>query len=222
MVANASVSPTIGVVSAYRLWGDKVDLVGPPESKTFASGHEILRQSLLGGPYVTGSPTALLLRSRFVRERGDPFYRPGYLHEDTEAAYWMLSRHDFGYVPEVLTFARRQAGARYAWADRLNTAIPENIRFLFLYGPDVFTPDEYRRRLRQLLRRYVNFHVRQFPKPSRLKDRDFFRIHRAEVDRILGESGDDPEVKAAMLTIKALLLRHPARIERAGVSHPSG
>ena len=113
MVAVAEGVESIGIVSAYRLWERTVDLVGLPYSKTVISGREILRQCLLGGPYVTGAPTALLYRSRFVRER-DPFYLEHFQHQDTEAAYWLLSQHNFGFVHQVLTFARRQEGAEMA------------------------------------------------------------------------------------------------------------
>jgi hypothetical protein len=174
------------------------------------SGREILRQCLLGGPYVTGAPTAVLYRSRFVRER-DPFYEDGLEHGDTDAAYWLLSRGDFGFVHQVLTFARRQPGARMTWASRMNTYIPENIRFLLRYGRDALDPPRYRRQLRLELRRYVAFHTRQLPKPSRLADGRFFAVHRAEIEGILAEGGDDPDVRRAIRIVKLLLLRGAGR-----------
>ena len=105
------------------------------------AGREILRQALLGQMYVTGAPTAVLYRSREIRER-DPFYPTEFEHADTEAAYWLLSRHDFGFVHQVLSFARRQAGSRLGWASRMNTYIPENIRFLLRYGHLALTQDD--------------------------------------------------------------------------------
>lgn len=203
MVEAGETSETIGVVGSYRLNDRMVDLVGFPYSKTFVSGREVLRQSLLGGPYVTGAPTALLLRSKFIRER-EPFYQPGFWHEDTEAAYWLLSRHDFGYVHQVLTYARRQAGARRETSDRLSTSAPENIRFVLLYGKSVFEPAEYRSRLRLELRTYVRFHVRQLVRPI---DAEFLATHRAEIAMILSESEGDREVRAAMSFVTALLSR---------------
>ena len=74
------------------------------------------------------------------------------------------------------------------------------------YGPEVLTDEEYRSRLRLELRRYAWWHVRQVPKPSRLSG-DFIELHRREIDRILDESRGDAEVGAAMLFIRALLLR---------------
>ena len=206
MVEVAQGSETIGIVSAYRIWENHVDLVGLPYWQTFISGRQILAQSLTGGPYVTGAPTALLYRSRCVRER-EPFFRDEFRHADTEAAYWLMTQHDFGLVHEVLTFARREEGARTAWADDMSTYLPENIRFLLRYGPGVLDRDRFRRQLRFELRKYLRFHIRQVPKPSRLADKRFFAIHRAEIAGILEESRGDPEVRAAMLFVKGLLLR---------------
>ncbi|MBA2641497.1 MAG: glycosyltransferase family 2 protein, partial [Actinobacteria bacterium] len=133
MVARAESSPSIGIVGSYRLHQDTVDLVGLPYETTCADGRDVLRQALLGGPYVTGAPTATLLRSDLVRLR-TPFFDDRFWHSDTEAVYWLLTQSDFGYVHQVLTFARAQAGARSAHARRINTSGPENIRFLLRYG----------------------------------------------------------------------------------------
>jgi len=205
MVRVAVTNDSVSLVSAYRLWEREVDLVGVPYTREVVSGREILRQSLLGGPYVTGAPTALLYRSRLVRER-PAFYEDGLLHADTEAAYWMLTQGDFGCVHQVLTFARRQTGAWMEWASAVSTYSPENLRFLLRYGPKALTEAEYRSRLRFELRRYAWWHLRQVPKPSRLSG-DFIEVHRREIDGILDESHGDPEVRAAMLFIRALLLR---------------
>ena len=199
MIAVAETTPSIGIVSAYRLSGDQVDLVGLPYRKTVFSGREILALSLLQHVHVTGAPTALLYRSSVVRDR-DPFWASGYEHADTEAAYRVLTGNDFGFVHQVLTFARaQQPGSRMAeWASALSTYIPENIRFLIRYGPDALDDGTYRRQLRLELRKYVWFHTRQLPKPSRIRDPRFFAVHRSEIEAILAESGGDAAVRSAM------------------------
>jgi glycosyltransferase involved in cell wall biosynthesis len=206
MVGVGQTSDDVGIVSAYRLWQNHVDLVGLPYGTSVVNGREILAQSLTGGPYVTGAPTALLLRSRLVRKR-DPFYLPQFEHADTEAAYWVMSRADFGLAHQVLTFARRQPGARMSWSDHISTYLPENIRFLRRYGPGVLEPAVYRRRLRLELRRYIWYHMRQCAKPSRLFEKEFYAVHRAEIRGIEEEGGPDRDVQAALLLVKAMLLR---------------
>lgn len=219
MVAVAREAQSVGVVGAYRLWGDQVDLAGLPYQKTVISGRDVLAQSLLHRIRVTGAPTALMYRSRLVRER-DPFWASEFEHADTEVAYWVLSRYDFGFVHQVLTFARKaQPGSRMTeWADEMNTYTPENIRFLLRYGPSVLDPHVYRRQLRRELQKYVSFHLRQVPKPSRLADPRFFALHHGEIDAILAESADDPEVRAAMTVVRAMLLRGRRGLRRCSAA----
>jgi glycosyltransferase involved in cell wall biosynthesis len=205
MVEAAAASDTVGVVSAYQLWGRRVHLDDLPYSVRFASGREILRGMLLGS-VGTGGPTATMFRSAHVRERR-PFYQDGLRHEDTEALLWMLSRHDFAFVHQVLTFARRQSESRIIWSSKMNTLGPENILFLLRYGRAALDEAEYRARLRALLKRYVWWHVRQLPRVSRLRDAEFFDLHDWERSLILAEAKGDAEVRAAMDLVGAMLLR---------------
>ena len=210
MVAAGLISETIGIVGAYFLWETDVELTGLPYSTVCAEGKGILRQCLLGKFDVTGSPTSSLLRSHVVRSR-DPFYDSGLWHTDTDAGYWVLANHDLGFVHQVLTFVRRQAGARSQFSRNSNTSGAEMISLLIRYGPLVLSPEEYRRVLRHRLLAYVWWHVRQLPRPSRLRQADFFGLHRARIARILEEAGNDAEVRLAMRSVETMLRRrtHP-------------
>lgn len=207
MVAAATAAPeTVGVVSAYQLWERRLILHGLPYTTSFESGKEIVRGTLLGRFNVTGGPTATMLRSAFVRER-QPFYEDGFYHDDTEAALWMLSRHDLAFVHQVLTFARQQEDARTRWGDNINTHGAEDIVFLLRYGADALDGPEYRARLRDLLTKYVRWHVRQLPRPSRLRNPEFFEFHGAKRRQILAEADGDRAVVAAMSIVGGLLAR---------------
>ena len=206
MVAAAGVADTVGTVSSYQLWGRRVHLQGLPYDVTFAPGREILRRTLLGEFHPTGGPTATMLRSAFVRER-QPFYVEGFRHEDVEAALWMLSRYDFAFVHQVLTFARQQPGARWGRSEAMNAAAAEDVVFLLRYGPAVLEEGEYRARLRELLWRYLRWHIRRAPQLSRLRDPEFFAFHRLKREQILAEAHGEPEVTAAMAVLGALLAR---------------
>jgi glycosyltransferase involved in cell wall biosynthesis len=208
MVDLAGKDPSVGVVSGYRLCGGRVELVGLPFPQAFAPGRFILRQSLLGGPYVTGSPSSLLLRSDLVRRR-DPFYNCDFEHCDTEAAYWAFTQSNFALVHQVTTFSRRQAGSRITRAERLVSFWPANTRMLLRYGPEVLSRYEFRRQLRKELANYVWFHLRQRIKPSRWRDSEFHRFHRRMARVLREESRGDSEVSAAMAVVEALL--NPAR-----------
>jgi glycosyltransferase involved in cell wall biosynthesis len=205
MVDAASTSSTVGVVGAYQLWGRRVHLDGLPYTITFAPGREILRGTLLG-VNVTVGPTATLLRSSYLRARR-PYWQDGFRHEDTEAVLWLLSRHDFAFVHQVLSFARRQPDSEIRLSERMNSAEAEDIVFLLRYGRLVLDDATYRRRLRVLLRRYVWWHVRQTPRISRLRDPEFFKFQHSKRRQILAESKGDREVAAAMNAVGCLLLR---------------
>jgi glycosyltransferase involved in cell wall biosynthesis len=210
MIAAARQSDTIGLVTSYRLSDDGVDLVALPYWKDFATGREITRQILLDGPVILGGVTALLFRSELVRER-DPFFDVRLWSADNEVTLWALSRRDLAFVHQVLTFQRRQHGRVWAWALNMAAYVPEFICFHLRYGPGALKPDEYRRQLRLRLRRYMWWHVRQFPRPSRLRTPEFFAAHRNATQMILDEGGDDVEVRAAMYFVRALLAREMLR-----------
>ena len=105
----------MGIVSAYRMDDTRSASSAFPEGMTVLPGHEILRQSLLGGPYVTGSATYVLFRSDLVRQR-HPFCDLSFRHADTEAAYWVMTRSHFGFVHELLTFTRRPPAGEFTVA----------------------------------------------------------------------------------------------------------
>ena len=74
MVEVANAHPSVGIVGAYRLCGDHVDLDGLPYPSTVVPGREICRSFLrltsgLGGVWVFGSPSSLLIRSDLIRRR---------------------------------------------------------------------------------------------------------------------------------------------------------
>lgn len=207
MVAAASHSDRIAIVSSYQLWERRVHLFGLPYTTTSISGRAVLRSTLLGSFNVTGGPTATLLRSDCVRARGSQFYQNGLQHEDTEAALWLLSQYDFAFIHQILTFARYQPQARTRWSSNMNTHTPEDIIFLLRYGPMSMKESEYRTRLRALLRNYLLWHLRQLPRISRLRDRRFFDLHSSKRLQILEESDGDTEVRLAMDALSALLWR---------------
>lgn len=159
MVAVAEAHASIGLVSAYRLDGDVVTLDGLPYPSTFVSGREIARSSLLGGPYVFGSPTSLLLRAEIVRARPE-FYTERQPWTDIDVCYAILKTWDFGFVHQVLTFTRRHERAGTAASLRLNAHLLGRLVLLERYGGEFLTGTERRERTRVLLARYRRFLLR--------------------------------------------------------------
>ncbi len=86
MVAVAEENPSVAIVSAYALYGTRVELDGLPYPSTLVPGREVCRLMLTGRLRSFGSPTSTLIRSDRVRER-DSFYDETELHVDRAVSY---------------------------------------------------------------------------------------------------------------------------------------
>ena len=183
MVALAEEHPSVAIVGAFRLAGDKVDLDDVVPFKTsVVSGREICRHSLLGGRYIFGSPSSLLLRSSVVRER-ERFYSEEHLHADTEACYGVLRDHDFGFVHQVLSYTRKHDASITSAVRRQGTWLPDHTAMLVKHGPTYLSEEEFERRLRQMLRRYNRRLARSTLRGRTFRNAGFVDHHR----RMLGQ-----------------------------------
>jgi glycosyltransferase involved in cell wall biosynthesis len=158
MVRVAEAHPSVGIVGAYRLDGARVNLDGLPYPSTVVSGREICRSRLLGGSYVFGSPTSLLMRSDVIHSR-EVFYDEINFsaHADMAACFEVLQEWDFGFVHQVLTYTRRHNETATAFARKVNSYIASELLVLKKYGPIYLDTLEYERRLNRRLKRYYRF-----------------------------------------------------------------
>ena len=157
MVTVAEAHPSVGIVGAYRLDGTRISLDGLPYPSTVISGREICRRSLLlKGPYVFGSPTSLLIRSKLISNR-EVFYNESNIHADKEACFDLLQSSDFGFVHQVLTYSRRHSEAATSFSERFNTPLLGNLSILTKYGPLYLSGEEYDECLEHHMKRYYLF-----------------------------------------------------------------
>jgi glycosyltransferase involved in cell wall biosynthesis len=156
MVAVAEQHPSVGLVSAYCLEGQRVICAGLPYSTTFVSGLEICRKHLLDRLWVFGSANAVLYRADLVRSR-DPFYNEANIHADTEVCFALLKTCDFGFVHQVLSVSRVRPGSLSTISADLNTSSGGTLHLLVTYGQDYLTEDELRTRIDQHLRGYYEY-----------------------------------------------------------------
>ena len=221
MVTLGEAHPTIGLISAYQLQGDKVGLAGLPYPSPLTAGRTIARESLLGRLNVFGGASAHMIRADLVRAR-EPFYDDSNLHADVEACYDVLQTTDFGFVHQVLTFARPHRGSvTFSVARRLNTYLLGHLKSLAQYGPIFLDPDEYAEVLRQRLDAYYTFLARALLTPD---GREIWVYHRDGL-RALGFPVSTARLSRAMLTqvwrvvlsprelIKVARLMHGGRAE---------
>jgi len=173
MVAVAEDNPSVGIVGAYRLDENVVDLDGLPEIQTCYPGSDICRWQLLGGNYIFGSPTSLLYRSDRVRSR-DPFFNEANIHADQEVCFDILSDSDFGFVHQILTYTRRHNESNTTFTRKFSTYRLGHLKCLIEYGPRHLGQTEYQRRLDSRLRSYHRFLARSI---IGMKGRAFREYH---------------------------------------------
>jgi glycosyltransferase involved in cell wall biosynthesis len=159
MVEITEKYPSVGIVGSYRLDGNKVNCNGLSYTRTVISGHEICRSNMLGGTYVFGSPTTILVRSDCIRNRKS-FYNERNFHADKEACFDVLQDYDFGFVHQVLSFTRRHTRSGTTFAKKLNTFFLGELIILKKYGPIYLNEQEYKNMMGKWTKRYYRYFFR--------------------------------------------------------------
>ncbi len=180
MVELAEANPSVGVVGAYRLDENQVNLDGLPYPSTFVPGRELCRSILLGGPPVFGSPTSLLISSDVVRSR-KAFYDEFVIHADTEVCFDILQNYDFGFIHQILTFTRRHNESVTSLTYQFDTRRLANFIFFLRYGPVYLSEEEYEKRSKQLVEKYYRFLAKSV---LELKEKEFWNYHGNELKKL--------------------------------------
>jgi glycosyltransferase involved in cell wall biosynthesis len=176
MVEVAERNASAGLVGAYRLDENRVNLDGLPPSTTVVAGRDVARSFLLGGPlpFLFGSSTSLLVRADLVRNR-DHFYNKDIIHADNESCLDVLSESDFGFVHQVLTYTRRHNEAATSRARRIGTFVADDLDVFQRLGPVFLSEDEYDRKLVVRLVEYAAFLSTRPRMWARRESRDYHR-----------------------------------------------
>lgn len=146
--------PTVGVTGSYRLDNNKVNLDGLPYPSHFNRGKDIARQFLLDGTSYFGAPSALMIRSGLIRNR-EKVYDESYLRADTGACLELLKESDFGFVHQVLTFARRhEMSTTNRVAKQSFAYIYGELKMQLDYGPYYLTGQEHQERFSKKMNLY--------------------------------------------------------------------
>jgi glycosyltransferase involved in cell wall biosynthesis len=175
MVRLAEKNPSVGIVGAYTMDGQSVIWSGPPYPAQRVSGREICRRTLLGGPYIFGTMSSLLVRSDLVRNRA-VFFNEDNLHADTEAYYELLRESDYGFVHQVLSFSRQRPQSNGSFAKEFDSIELGNFVIFLKYGPVFLEESEYRQRLRQERRIYYRVLAKNV---LRIRPKQFWKYHEA-------------------------------------------
>ena len=177
MVEVAEAHPTVGIVAAYELEGDKVGLDGLLYPSPAVPGRDICRLYFLEGKYLFGTPTSLLLRSELVRSR-DPFYDERLApFEDGHACFELLKTWDFGFAHQVLTYSRRDNESILSRARPFNLELLIRLSMLVAHGRNFLDAQEFDRCLRDAERNYFHYLAKCACARQR-KSSEFWEYHR--------------------------------------------
>jgi glycosyltransferase involved in cell wall biosynthesis len=210
MVALAEAHPSIGVVSAYRMFGPEVQPNGLSHTRTFFTGRDACRVVLKDGIYLFGSPTTVMFRADLVRARA-PFFAEGRLFEDAEVCFDLLVDHDFGFAHQVLSFTRTENDSLWSGMRAYNGWLLARRNQLAQYGRQFLEPDEL-----DALWRARERHYRRFLAEAWLERRDdgFWKFH----EKGLATVGDTIDRRALMrdaARVAAGYALSPRRLGRA-------
>jgi glycosyltransferase involved in cell wall biosynthesis len=181
MVSVALSHPTVGIVGAYGLWGDRIVSKGIPEDIQFLSGKALCRMTLLDQVNPFWSPSSLLIRSDLIRKRAE-YYNVYHLHSDVKACYETLKESDFGFVHQTLTYIRKhEDSVTTTIASPNNRQILDNLDHLLKFGPIFLSRSEYNRQLTLKTKQYYRFLGNCL---FQLRDRKFWEFHKNYLDEI--------------------------------------
>lgn len=134
MVALAESEDSIGIVSSYRLKGNRLLGEGLQYPQTVMTGRDVCHLQLTTPFFVFGTPTTVLYRSAIVRETS-PFYADEVFFDDSEACYRILQSWNFGFVHQVLSYSRDDHDSIRARVGDFGPDILERFLQLSKFGP---------------------------------------------------------------------------------------
>lgn len=173
MVRLAERNPSVGIVGAYTTDGRAVRWHGPPYPSQCIPGREVCRDQLIGGPYVFGTMTSLLIRCDLIRNRLNLFSEE-HLQADLEACFDLLQESDFGFIHQVLSFSRERDNGTDSVASSLNShRLGEFVIFL-KYGRALLGESEYQQHWKRVRQRYHRVLAHNV---LRLRSKEFWEYH---------------------------------------------
>jgi glycosyltransferase involved in cell wall biosynthesis len=176
MVGLAEEHPSIGIVGAYVLEGQKVICTGLPYETKLVDGRDICRQHFLNKLYVFGSANAVLYRADLVRNN-HPFFNEANIHGDTEVCFTLLKDSDFGFVHQILTFTRVRLQSLSAISSDLQTSLAGMLQLLIAHGPSFLRQEE----LEKLLRLHISLYYRFLGKSLLLGHHEKLAYHKKKL-----------------------------------------
>jgi glycosyltransferase involved in cell wall biosynthesis len=175
MVRVAECHPSVGLVGGYTTDGRAVLWQAPAHPANPIPGRSVCRSILLGGPYVLGSMTSLLVRSDLVR-KNLPLLDEQNPHREVAACFNVLRESDYGYVHQVLSFSRPRTGSAERFAKDFRTCAVGSVAICLKYGPAFLSHAEYQQRWKEVR---WNYHRILASNLLRRRPAQFWKFHAA-------------------------------------------
>lgn len=150
MMNLAQQDPRIALVSSYRLIETTPDCFGLPHWTGIFPARDVLRLELLGKVFPFGTSSTVMWRADVVRRRAPSFFPEDRLYFDIDAIYRNIADEHFGFVHQVLTFTRYQAGALQDKTAGYNTWFMFIQQLIEAYGKEFLTPEEFAARYEEV------------------------------------------------------------------------
>ena len=206
MVRLAEHEPSIGLVGAYTTDGEAVLWPGPRYPSGRVPGRSVCRSILLGGPYLLGSMTSLLVRSDLLRRRN--VFDEQNPYRKMAACFEILRTADYGYIHQVLSYRRPRERA----VEDFDDCILGRVCVLRKYGRMFLTDDEYHQRWQTLSREYHQVLAQNM---LRIRPRQYWK-HHMETLAVFGSRINPGLLTTSVIASVAQSLSHPCRSIRRG------
>ncbi len=180
MVALADSDEAIGLVGAYTILQNHVFLDGLDYYERVLDGEELCRRYFLDGPYIFGNPTSQLYRTTDVLAT-EPFFPERSLCADADTAVRLVLGRKFGFVHQVLSFARRNNESISDSHREFNINILTRRVLLEKYGRDVLDAGTFEQRRKTF--RHRHYQVLGEGWLARLGD-DFWDFHQRGLSEV--------------------------------------
>jgi hypothetical protein len=164
------------MVSSYEMAGKNINFVGLPYERNVVSGRDICRETMLGYHHVIGSPSSILYTTNLVRRSSD-FYPNSSPHADVSAVFKWLYDYDFGFVHQVLSYARIRSTSQTSRSLKFGLLKLATISDLIHYGHRYLTPQEYDVRFAAALDGYYSWLVKRMYEHK--GDKEFWDLQKA-------------------------------------------
>jgi glycosyltransferase involved in cell wall biosynthesis len=180
LVECCEANPSVGIVGCYQLSGAQIRWQGFDYPRTVIPGVEMGRKAFLSDDkrFGFGSPTSLMYRADLVRGNKE-FYPNASPHADTSACFEQLSKSDFGFVFQVLSYERKHEATQSSTSEKLNRGASANLNDVLRYGSLYLSPEEWKHNIDKTLHAYHRYLAANYLFGSR--DQAFWHYHKSRL-----------------------------------------